>query len=92
MCAKLGTQKGLRASCVDRDQLVNRVNRMQVHLGNGDIPLEEIDEAVAMYRIIPKRIELMRSGTIWERVEWRNIASKAEKEMEWSQPRRLLPY
>ena len=65
---------------------------MQVHLGKGDIPLEEIDKAIAMHRIIPKRIELMRSGTIWERVEWHNIASEAEKELTWSQPRRLLPY
>ena len=92
VCAKFGTQGGSRASCVDRDQLVNQVNLMQVRLGQGDIPLEEIDKAIAMYRIIPKRIELCRSGTIWERFEWRNIASEAEKEMQWSQPRRLLPY
>mmetsp|Transcript_3626 Transcript_3626/g.4156 ORF Transcript_3626/g.4156 Transcript_3626/m.4156 type:complete len:225 (-) Transcript_3626:228-902(-) len=70
----------------ERESLIGNVVEMKTKLGNQEVDVESIRDAIVVYRINTTRVELLESGPIWERVEW------LKEKNTWADPQRLLPY
>lgn len=80
-----------------RESFVKRVQAMKKKLEAGEVSVAQVREAVVVYRLCPRRMEVIVSGPIWERFEWVNTNENedvGEKDyvFAWSAPRRLIPY
>eukprot|EP00927_Polykrikos_kofoidii_P056073 TRINITY_DN50256_c0_g1_i1.p1 TRINITY_DN50256_c0_g1~~TRINITY_DN50256_c0_g1_i1.p1 ORF type:complete len:318 (+),score=43.16 TRINITY_DN50256_c0_g1_i1:87-1040(+) len=74
--------------------------------GDSESVTKAVANACVAYRVFPRRMEMMQSGELWERFEWINVnfdsvykrmkengeRSRVGLDLEWSQPRRLMPY
>ena len=73
----------------DSKAFIQETEAIRERLAAKEVSYEEIDAAVAVYRLMPIRMELLESTDhIWDRFEW----SRENRWKEWDPPKRLLPY
>jgi hypothetical protein len=78
-----------RAALLDRERFVAETLAARERLEAGGVPQEELERAVAVFRLVPLRMESLTSSEhIWERWEW----ARKEGDDAWGGPSRLLPY
>lgn len=75
-----------RVAMENKSGFLEEVSKIKKDLESGTADMVELESSVRVARLMPDRMELLVSGPIWERFEWKRT------EKEWSNMTRLMPY
>jgi len=87
-----------RLAMLNKSHIVEIMQRTRIELENGDISMEELDQCIRAFRLIPDRLECMLGSPdtiMWDRWEWlRNTSVEVDTEnpIAWNEPKRLIPH
>lgn len=86
-----------RLAMLNKSHMTEIMQRTRIELENGDISMEELDQSIRAFRLIPDRVECMLGGPdtiMWDRWEWlrdRSVDSEGGS-IVWHDPKHLVPH